>query len=230
MGFGLLTIGNAVCFWFFPGARRASAHAAKDQRREHLAKEAEKKKVEAQIRAEAQLKLAGKLETLRRAREAEMRALEEEEAKIAKKRMFLGAAAAMVEEKAHEELLKGAQREARTRQERVQREATVREGVKAKDTALGESNRRRARRERRQKQAAAERRIEVARKHTAERQHELIQEKKRTVRGERRRADHARTKLAGRNQYATDISELSLTRGRADRARRERARARRNKK
>ena len=71
--------------------------------------------------------VARRLDIKRQAKQQELDELAEAEEKIAKKRQFLGAAAAMVEEKKFEDLLSGASREAKNRQSEAKYEKVVEE-------------------------------------------------------------------------------------------------------
>ena len=80
---------------------------ARVQRKEYLKREKEKKQREKEISDAAMKKVVHKIEAKRAALEKEISDLAEAEAKVAKQRMFLGAATSMVEEQKFESLLKG---------------------------------------------------------------------------------------------------------------------------
>lgn len=70
-----------------------------------------------EIREKNNLLLAERLKKKRQDKLNELKRLKEEEERIAKQRMFLGAAKAMMESKRFNDQRKGAEREARTRQD-----------------------------------------------------------------------------------------------------------------
>jgi hypothetical protein len=80
----------------------------------------EKIEVEKRKREDGNVKLAAKLAAERAAREEITRRLHEEEEEIAKKRMFLGAAKNMLEERHFMQHTRGAERQALNRQTAAQ--------------------------------------------------------------------------------------------------------------
>lgn len=106
----------------------ADANRAARERRKQL--EAEKAAAEQAERDRGNLEVAERIIAKRRAREAEEQRLREEQERIAKQRMFLGAAKSAIEERHFEQQALGAEREAKQRQEVAKAEAAVYEQVK----------------------------------------------------------------------------------------------------
>merc|ERR1711981_230938 len=92
-------------------------------------------------------KVVYKIEAKRAAIEKEINDLAEAEAKVAKQRMFLGAAASMVEEQKFESLLKGKARKANALQSEKKIEQVVWERTMAGETKQRISNVRKKARE-----------------------------------------------------------------------------------
>ena len=111
------------------------------QRKEYLKREKEKKQREKEKISDAAMKkVVHKIEAKRAALEKEISDLAEAEAKVAKQRMFLGAAASMVEEQKFESLLKGKARKANALQSEKKIEQVVWERTMAGETKQRISN------------------------------------------------------------------------------------------
>merc|ERR1719199_932771 len=82
------------------------------------------------MRDRGNMELAGRLEKQRKAVRQEAEKLVAEEQEIANQRMFLGAAKSMIEEQHFDEQLRGAEREARERQERAKQASRIYEATK----------------------------------------------------------------------------------------------------
>ena len=115
---------------------------ARAQRKQYLQAEKDKKIREREVADKAMKEVVVKIEATRLA-EKEMNDLAEAEAKVAKQKMFLGAAASMVEEKKFEELLHGKSREAAARQHKKKKiEQKVWENTMAGENKQRLSNKR----------------------------------------------------------------------------------------
>ncbi|CAK9022292.1 Cilia- and flagella-associated protein 99 [Durusdinium trenchii] len=187
-------------------ARKAAASANRKAKAQSRERDAERQRIEEEIRDEAKLKLAHKLERIRLAREEEIRALQEEEERLHKKNLFLGAAKDMVEEKVHEEFLKGAERKDRIVQARAQREAAAYEAIKDREEAIRVDNRRTEALARQRKDAEIARRISASRATTKEKAYKTFVDKRDLVRKEQARYARAQAKLRKINAYATSMA------------------------
>lgn len=175
-------------------ARRKQAEAAKE---EELKEE----------RAQGNLKLAERLAAKRAARAAEEAELRAEEARIAKKRMFLGAAKAAIEERHFEEQMVGAEREAKERQEAAKREAASYEEIKKTRVVLRKKVKRAEVSEQKAKDEARRRQLEEARGVAAEREMAEIRRKKKVVLEERTRHEATLKARDEMNLYAATMTQ-----------------------
>ena len=134
------------------------------------------------------LVLAKKLDKKYKAIKAENDRIKAEEAEIEKKRMFLGAAKSMIEKKRFGEQLKGAEREARERQDKDQFRAKYDEETKRIEKSIKQYNSRRAQAVQKRMKAEFSRELEESKKELAERQHAEMLRKKALFKEERRLA------------------------------------------
>ncbi|CAK4100082.1 unnamed protein product [Aphanomyces euteiches] len=186
------------------------------ERRKQL--EREKAEREKQLRDEGNLKLAQKMAAQRKERDAEFQRLKEEEQLIANKRMFLGAAKNMLEERHFMQQTMGAERQASDRQCAIQEEARVVQATKHTEKKV--------RREFHHKEALAkaaalhanDQAIEKATAETKDRLRHDKDTRKAGVRHEKNRKLHANQILQHRNVYATHISAVDVDHGRSFRA------------
>lgn len=119
-----------------------------------------------------------KIEATRAAHEKEINDLAEAEAKVAKQRMFLGAAASMVEEKKFGELLKGKAREANAKQTVVKTEQKVWERTMQGQTRQRISNVKKAARIEQERDENEKRVLAKKKKEITEREYLETQDKK----------------------------------------------------
>jgi hypothetical protein len=201
--------------------RRAAAAENVESRRRRDIKAREVEVAKKKVRDAGNVKLADKLEAQWEARDAEQQSLRDEEAKLAKVRMFLGAEAAMVEVKRFESQLEGGAREAYTRQSAKQVEAQTGEVTKALEQRIRRANAREAARveqaEVEQKAAA----VKVRAVRTNDKAFVETQRKKDKFRVEKRRERQLTQKLKHENLYADSMNARTLVEGQDEMARRE---------
>ena len=188
-------------------ARESASSANRKSRRESKQRDAEKQRVEQELRETAQLKLADKLASIRHAREEEIRKLQEGEELAKKRNAFLGAAKEMVEAKVFKELLYGAERESRQRQFEKRYDATRYEDIKDRANNIRETNRNN------EMQAIYEKRnarnIELESKLSKQKDYAITKAKRSLANKEKERYRTQATKTI--NVYATSIdSDLPL--------------------
>lgn len=197
--------------------RKMAYKDAREQRRRLKQREMEEKREEQEVADRAVKEVAKRLDAKRAARQKELDELAAEEEKIAKKRQFLGAAASMVEEKKFEELLLGADREARVMQSEAKVEQVVAEETDARTRRQRVTNARRRRRAKAEQDDIDRQNLLRRKKEIADREYAEGQEKKarvKTVRSwHRKHTDYLRTL----NTYATDMNDTILEKARGNR-------------
>lgn len=187
-------------------ARSAAAVANKKARRDAKERDAERQRLEEEVKEEAKLKLLDKLVGIRSKREQEVLLLREEEERVTKQNQFLGAAKDMVEEKAAGQVAKGLERVARAKQAAAQEEAAAHERIRLKDEAVRVGHGKRLAARRRAADAQAGRQVDVSKRRTKEKLYEVVKEKRGLVKAEHARYDEAQAKLRARNAYATSMA------------------------
>ena len=138
----------------------------------------------------------------------------EAEEKIAKKRQFLGAAAAMVEEKKFEDLLSGASREARIRQRNAKHEKVVEEKTDSRTRKQRISNVKQRQKAEFEKDEDEKANLIVRKKEIAEREYQETLDKKARVKNVQQWEREHTTYLRTINEYATDVNDTLLAKAR----------------
>ena len=138
----------------------------------------------------------------------------EAEEKIAKKRQFLGAAAAMVEEKKFEDLLSGASREARIRQRDAKHEKVVEEKTDSRTRKQRISNVKQRQKTEFEKDEDEKANLIVRKKEIAEREYQETLDKKARVKNVQQWEREHTTYLRTINEYATDVNDTLLAKAR----------------
>ncbi|GMH70995.1 hypothetical protein TrRE_jg13482, partial [Triparma retinervis] len=198
-------------------AAKTANRDARKQKRERTArlKEAEDRKLQL-----TQAELADKLMRERESKKAEMGALIDEEERRRKNQMFQGAATHQVEETHYDQLLMGAERNAKMKQERAQKAALIYEQTKATARRVVERD-------------AKTRKVTKAKLYKAkdeeikEKRHDLLIKQKASVANKKYNFAVTRTKemeikakMIDRNVYAQSINDMSLTLAKTKEARR----------
>lgn len=197
--------------------RKLSHQEARKQRKrvkelEHEQEVREKKVVDAAIK-----EVAVRLDRKRAEKQKELDELAAAEEKIAKKRQFLGAAAAMVEEKKFEDLLAGASREARIKQTEAKIEKVTEERTDARTRKQRINNvksKARAQLERDEEEKAA---LMVRKKEIGVREYKEMLHKKDRVKTVQAWHDEHTVYLRTQNSYATDMNDTILSKVRGNR-------------
>mmetsp|Transcript_8234 Transcript_8234/g.29251 ORF Transcript_8234/g.29251 Transcript_8234/m.29251 type:complete len:639 (-) Transcript_8234:42-1958(-) len=187
--------------------REAASTANRAARIRRKQAEASKEEEEKEERAAGNLKLAERLAAKRAARAAEEAALRAEEERIAKQRMFLGAAKAAIEERHFEEQMRGAEREAHIRQTLAKTEAEGYEEIKKTAVKTRRRVKRVAEVERKQRDEARDRAVDEARGVAAEGEMIEIRRKKGIVAEERTRHEATLRARDEMNVYAADMTQ-----------------------
>ncbi len=190
--------------------RKLASKEARIQRKQYLRHEAEKKQREKEISDAAMKKVVYKIEAKRAAIEKEINDLAEAEAKVAKQRMFLGAAASMVEEQKFESLLKGKARKANALQSEKKIEQVVWERTMAGETKQRISNVRKNAREQVEKDELEKRDLTRRKKEIAEREYVEMQDKKALTKNVRAWEKTHSAYLRTINPYATKHNDDML--------------------
>eukprot|EP00903_Cladosiphon_okamuranus_P017044 g15709.t1 len=174
-------------------ARRAAAKQAnRDAARERKAREAAQEEADRMQRERNNIALMQELELKRLAREAELAVLAEEEERRTKAALYLGRAAAAVEENNQKQMISGAEREAERRQ-RVAREAAEKyQKVTREDRRQVEENtrRREARKQQLYKKKQAE--FDVARKRLMEEQRVEMRQRQENFKAARQKVNSSK--------------------------------------
>ncbi len=188
--------------------------AARESNQESRAR---KKELEAKVLAEeelarnlAQVHLAEKLTKGREERKRELAALMEEEDRRKKNQMFLGAASSAVEETHFDQLLLGAEREAKIRQTSAQKAAVVYEQTKATAKRVVEKETKAAQLAKVKLYAAKDEEIKAARADLLEKEKAEVASKKHAFQKTRMKEVEIKAKMVDRNVYAQSINNASL--------------------
>ncbi|KDO26424.1 hypothetical protein SPRG_08227 [Saprolegnia parasitica CBS 223.65] len=190
----------------------ATANRAARARKKQL--ELEKLEKEKKMRDEGNLKLAAKMTKQRAEREADARRLRDEEELIANKRMFLGAAKNMLEERHFMQQSLGAEREATIKQRATQTDARTDAATKLMAKNVRHLYRHQQALVKEHEFAAKDELNERATLETKARLRDDKDHRKATVRHEKNRRLHAHEILQNRNAYATEISKTDVLNGR----------------
>lgn len=158
--------------------------------------------------------VARRLDIKRQAKQQELDELAEAEEKIAKKRQFLGAAAAMVEEKKFEDLLSGASREAKNRQSEAKYEKVVEEKTNNATTRQRLFNIKKSIKRQATKDDDEKANLIVRKKEIAEREYQETLDKKANVKKVQLWEKKHTTYLRTMNEYATDMNDTLLAKAR----------------
>ncbi len=191
--------------------REAAKDSNRDARVRKKEAEARKKQAEEEARNVAQKELAEKLERDRDARKKEMQDLMDEEERRRKNQMFQGAAKHHVEETHYDQLLLGAEREAKQRQETAQAAASIYEKTKATARKVVEKEARQRKAAKAKLYAAKDAEIKEARKDLLTKQKAEVAQKKYHFAQTRMKEKEIKAKLIDRNVYAQSINDMSLT-------------------
>jgi hypothetical protein len=194
--------------------RKMSQEEAKKQRKRVKELEHEQVLREKAVTDAAVKEVARRLDIKREARQRELDELAEAEEKIAKKRQFLGAAAAMVEEKKFEELLTGASREARVRQKEAKYEKVVEEKTNNRTRYQRISNVKKAAKATIEKDEDERANLMVRKKEISEREYQESLDKKARVKKVQAWEQEHTTYLRTVNEYATDMNDTLLAKAR----------------
>ena len=187
-------------------ARRAAAEANVRARAEHTQQVLDTKARKLQLQEEAKAELAERLRDVRAQRVSEIDKLQAEEQERAKRNSFLGAATEIVEEKVHEEWLKGHERTYRDAQGRAQLETLKQTQIKHKELLLRESNAQAAAKEALARDEERHKKLVLADKAKKQKDFALIKEKRELVRDEQKRYEHHVAALRTINPYATSVA------------------------
>eukprot|EP00753_Platysulcus_tardus_P021293 PLAT8795.1.p1 GENE.PLAT8795.1~~PLAT8795.1.p1 ORF type:complete len:780 (-),score=486.96 PLAT8795.1:74-2413(-) len=203
-------------------AKRRAAAAASNRalRARKLAAAKEKAAKEKAARDASNVVLAERLEAKRMARHHEQRRIVEEETRLAKRKMFLGAAKSMLEEKQFTDLLAGRQREAAVRQARKKEEALKMDAVQRKETEKRHVLLARSRRDDERKKMEQREKLTHSRAYARERARLEVEAKRQLAKEERDHERKATTALAARNPYALEQTRRLQKKAKARAARR----------
>ncbi|KAF0695737.1 Aste57867_13473 [Aphanomyces stellatus] len=190
--------------------RQLAATTNRTSRDRRKQMEKEKAEREKKMRDEGNLKLAQKMAHQRADRDAEFQRLQEEEELIANKRMFLGAAKNMLEERHFMQQTMGAERQAANRQDAVQTEARVLAHTKQTEKKVRQTFRRQEASAKEAAGHANDAAVDKSKSETKQRLRHDKDNRKSVVRHEKHRKLHASEILQNRNVYATHISATDV--------------------
>ncbi|CAM9215726.1 unnamed protein product, partial [Scytosiphon promiscuus] len=190
--------------------RAAAKQANRDAARERKEREAAQAEADRIQRERNNIALMEELEMKRLAREAEMAALAEEEERRKKATLYLGRAAAAVEENNQRQMVQGAEREAERRQRLAREGAEKYQKVTREDRRQVEENvrKREARKLRLYKKKQAE--FDMARKRLVEEQRGEMRKRQESFKAARQKAKQVRDKIVEHNPYADAIGRESI--------------------
>jgi hypothetical protein len=191
--------------------RKLAHKEARIQRKQYLQAEKDKKAREREISDKAMKEVVVKIEATRAARDKEINDLAEAEEKVAKQRMFLGAAASMVEEKKFEELLNGKSREAAARQFSKKIEQKVWEKTIAGENKQRVSNKKKLVRAAADRDEIEKRDLSRRKKEIGEREYEETQAKKALAKSVRSWEKSHSAYLRTINPYAARQNDMTTT-------------------
>ena len=194
--------------------RRMSSTEARKQRKRIKELEHEQVIREKKIVDTAVKEVARRLDIKRIQKQRELDELQEAEEKIAKKRQFLGAAAAMVEEKKFEDLLSGASREARVRQTETKYEKVVEEKTNNRTRIQRVSNVKKIAKRKVEQDEDDEANLTIRKKEIGQREYQESLDKKARVKKVQAWENEHTTYLRTINEYATDMNDTLLDRAR----------------
>ncbi len=184
-------------------ARDAAAAANRKSRQRKKELDEEKLRTEQEVKDAAKIEMSKRLAKIRAAREEEIRALQEEEEKLVKRNLFLGAAKDMVEEKVHREVVKGQERTSRLLQREAQTETIRREQIMRREKAIRVENQKRALLAEKAAEAHAAALFDKSRRKTKQKAFVELGRKRAAYHSERVRYSAAVEKLKTINPYAT---------------------------
>ena len=159
----------------------AASAANREARARRKKAEADKLEAERQERARGNLEVANRIIAKKRARRKEEEQLAAEAERIAKQRMFLGAAKAAIEERHFEQQMLGAERQVMKRQADAQQAAKTVEEIKHIEKNARRIRQRAAAKQKKESEVAAARSLDAARRRMYAGYVETMNEKK--VRG-----------------------------------------------
>ncbi len=184
-------------------ARDAASEANKQSRARRKEEDEERVRLEQEVRDAAKEQMADRLAKVREQREEEIRALQEEEQKITKRNLFLGAAKDIVEEKGRREFLKGVERKASRIQAEAQVETMRKEQIKAREESIRVDNRKKVLLAAKAAEAHAASLFKDSKRKAKSKIHQEAQEKRAAYLQEQVRYREAVNKLKAINPYAT---------------------------
>jgi len=196
-------------------ARTAAYAANRKARQVQRERDAEIARLEQEVKDEAKIKLAEKLAAIREQREGEIQRLQDEEDRVQKRNMFLGAAKDMVEQRTQQDFVKGLERRARETQKREQLEAKRREDIQQREMAVRDDFARHMAQSKRHQDAQARAELQASKKKSAAKAYQHMKEKRRLVTEEQARQEQALSKLRAINPYATETMRRCLEEARA---------------
>ena len=194
--------------------RNAASAANREARARRKKAEADKLEAERQERARGNLEVANRIIAKKRARRKEEEQLAAEAERIAKQRMFLGAAKAAIEERHFEQQMLGAERQVMKRQADAQQAAKTVEEIKHIEKNARRIRQRAAAKQKKESEVAAARSLDAARRRMYAGYVETMNEKKEIVRAEKTRhmeTIRIRDKL---NPYAAERTKEHIDMGR----------------
>ena len=195
--------------------REAARTANQEARERAQAQEVMKVAREKKLREGAMVVLSGELAERRDKRRAEVQALIEEEERRQNANKFLGAGTHQVEEMHFEQLLKGAEREARVRQTVAQDATRVYEATKVRERVIVQEHQARGQAAKRRLYASKAEEIEKARVEVTVVQKEEIAAKKEKFLTQRERQKRVKERVIHHNPYAESINQMSITTAKA---------------
>lgn len=200
--------------------REAAKESNREARIQKKERERKMKEVESQKLEVNQMALKDKLMGHREARKKEMGDLMEEEQRRKKNQMFQGAATHQVEETHYDQLLLGAERQTRIRQERAQKASAIYEQTKVTARKVVEKEARQRKIEKAKLYKAKEQEMKEKRLDLVEKQKADVATKKYNFSQTRMKEKEIKAKMIDRNVYAQSINDMSLTLAKTAQARR----------
>lgn len=190
--------------------REAARESNQDSRSRKKEMEAKALADEELARNLAQVQLAEKLTRHREERKKQLGDLMEEEDRRKKNQMFQGAASSAVEETHFDQLLLGAEREAKIRQTSAQKAAAIYEQTKATAKRVVEKETKAEQLAKVKLYAAKDEEIKAARADLLEKEKAEVAAKKHTFQKTRMKEVEIKAKIVDRNVYAQSINNMSL--------------------
>jgi len=200
--------------------REAAKTANRDSRVQKKERTRRMKEIEERKLQLSQVELAEKLMAEREDRKREMAGLIEEEERRKKNQMFQGAAAHQVEETHYDQLLLGAERQTKIKQERAQKAALIYEQTKATARRVVEKEAKTRKIDKAKLYKAKDLEIKDKRQDLLVKQKAEVANKKYNFAVTRTKEMEIKAKMIDRNVYAQSINDMSLTLAKTAKARR----------